>query len=170
MIPTVAQTERLIARIKDGTNQLENGLTDLFRRGRLAPTRDSYPTTPTHTTPDDDDGNGRIATHGDPTGQAATLNIDHPQRPDRLTSWAIDANQRAQRILAELDAINGLIDLARRQETNTQGRQNTVPICLACDDPAPRPRRGLCLACYQWWRRNGTPELAAVRKARGGQR
>lgn len=47
-----------------------------------------------------------------------------------------------------------------------RGRQNAVPPCLACFDPAPQPRRGFCVACYHAWRRADMPDLTSFSRQR----
>lgn len=47
-----------------------------------------------------------------------------------------------------------------------RGRQNAVPLCNACHDPAPQPRSGYCEPCYRAWLRAGRPDRTGFSKAR----
>lgn len=75
-----------------------------------------------------------------------------------------DAVDRAWQLTAQIHELTrraeGLLRRALPAADVPRGRVSTVSDCLACSEPAPEPRRGLCVACYHRWRRADRPELS----------
>ncbi len=157
MIPSTDQAARNLAERQDQTAAIVNGLPELYRRGRIPNRRDGWPSSTMGP-----EGRG-AGDHSDPTANAATGRDPRSDEVTLLALQAARADRESRKWAAE--AI-GCINRAREIEDDTRGRQNTVPCCLVCDDPAPRPRRGLCEADYALWRRHGMPELTELRKIR----
>lgn len=99
--------------------------------------------------------------HADPTPGTALdpdpLALEH----DALVAQ-IEAFEKAGANLAS--TLRRLAPL--REEDVKRGRVNSVPMCLACDGPAPRCRRGLCDSCYTAWLRDDRPDMHSFRQDR----
>lgn len=116
-----------------------------------------YPTSsiPAHTSPDAD-GPG----YSDRTGDLVATH----RTTDPLMTHIVEAARgiaNAQRLLRIADSHLWAATPTRDQPDRR--RPNTVDICLACPDPAPNPRRGLCGKCYKHWTRSGRPELSCLK-------
>lgn len=97
--------------------------------------------------------------HSDPTavaGVALVLGEDEVARLHERYQQALELYMKAADDIVALHQLVQPVDPARIE----RGRVNTVPVCVACGDPAPTPRRGLDDKCYKRWQRAGCPTLS----------
>ena len=165
--PSLRQEEKQLAELKDLLASILNALPALYRRARIPAGRDGYPAS----TLNDGAPQTTVDEYGipmpplsDPTGETA---VSPQVQRGPVDGWAAEAASGMGEALGGLRRVVGAIDACREHDKKHYGRGvSSVGTCAACGEP-DRIRRGLCSACYQWWLREGKPEMSVVKKERG---